>query len=76
MMKRAECEKAIRSLCHRWSKAVDLSAVELAHPSFSAFKAWLREKSYSHYLDFRSVQGAEADAEMWFTEEFKQKWRN
>jgi hypothetical protein len=43
--------------------------------SASAFKAWLHEKHYSHYLDFRSVAGADYDAEAWFDDELGQNWR-
>jgi hypothetical protein len=45
------------------------------HPSWSAFKAWLHEKHYSHYLDFRSVAGTDYDAEAWFDDELGQNWR-
>lgn len=72
-MKKAECEEAIRHLCHEWAR--DLTPAQLEHPSFSAFKEWVRQKGYSRYLDFRSTMGAEYDAEMWFDQEFKQTWR-
>jgi hypothetical protein len=71
MEKKAECEKAIRSLCHVWAK--DNPPGD--HPSFSAFKRWLHAKGYGHYLNFRAVGGAEFIAEMWFDQEFKQTWR-
>jgi hypothetical protein len=64
MMKR-DCEKAIRRLCHEWPGAL------VEHPSFSAFKAWLKANDHSRYLDFRSANGPEYDAEMWFDKEFK-----
>jgi hypothetical protein len=75
-MKKDECEKAIRYLCHEWSKARGLTAEQLEHPSFSDFKSWLSENHHSLYLNFRSVRGPNADAEMWFDQEFKRTWRN
>lgn len=74
-MKKDDCEKAIRALCHDWSEARGLTGAQLEHPSFSDFKSWLSERGYSRYLDFRSVMGADYDAEMWFDQEFKQMWR-
>jgi hypothetical protein len=58
-----------------WARDAKLTPLELEHPNFSAFKAWLDVKGYSHYLDFRSVAGADYDAESWFDQEFKQAWR-
>jgi hypothetical protein len=72
-MKKAECEKAIRHLCHQWAR--ELSASEREHPSFSAFKTWLSQNHYSLYLDFGSTAAPDYDAEMWFDQEFKQTWR-
>ncbi len=73
-MKKDECERAIRALCHQWASS--LSAALLEHPSFSAFKSWLTAQGYGCYLDFRSRMGPDFDAEMWFDQEFKQTWRN
>jgi hypothetical protein len=75
-MKKEDCEKAIRYLCHEWAKARGIPDPPIDQPSFSDFKAWLVEKGYSYYLNFRSVMGADYDAEMWFDQEFKQTWRN
>jgi hypothetical protein len=74
-MKKDECEKAVRALCHQWRDAANLSAAGLEHPSFSDFKAWLGTSGYSQYLAFRSVMGPDYDAELWFDQEFKQTWR-
>jgi len=74
MKKKGECEQAIRHLCHEWGRG--LSAAELEHPSFSAFKSWLSTRGYSHYLSFRTRTSPHFDAEMWFDQEFKQTWRN
>jgi hypothetical protein len=72
-MKKAECEKSIRHLCHQWAEG--LSDVEREHPSFSAFKTWLSQNHYSLYHNFWSTTGPDYDAEMWFDEEFKLTWR-
>ena len=73
MNKKSECEPAIRSLAHEWFNG--LPEAEREHPSWTAFKAWLGEKHYSHYLDFSSVVGADHDAEAWFDDELGQNWR-
>jgi hypothetical protein len=70
-MKKQQCEAAIRLLCRQWLKAV-------GHPddrSFSEFLIWLRFKSYGHYLEFKSVAGAEREARAWFDDEIKQSLR-
>jgi hypothetical protein len=74
-MKKDECESAIRALCHQWRAARGLPGAAAEHPSFTDFQAWLQEKGHAKYLDFRSVAGADYDAEMWFDQEFKQTWR-
>jgi len=73
MTKKAECEQAIRKLARDW--LATLPEAEREHPSWIAFKSWLGDKHYSHYLDFRSVAGADYDAEMWFDDELGQNWR-
>lgn len=75
LLKKDECERAIRPLCHQWARECGLSKEQLADPSFSDFKDWLSAKGYSRYLEFRSVMGADEDAERWFDQEFKQMWR-
>ena len=74
-MKKPECEKIIRRLCHDWPGSRDASGAQVEQPSFSAFKAWLKANGHSRYLDFRSVMGPEYDAEIWFDKEFKQMSR-
>jgi hypothetical protein len=74
MMKR-DCEKAIRRLCYEWPGGRGPSGAQVEHPSFSAFKAWLKANDHWRYLDFRSATGPEYDAEMWFDKEFKQMSR-
>ena len=73
MTKKAECEQAIRRLARDWFAS--LPEAEKEHPSWMAFKNWLREKHYSHYLDFRSAADADEIAEMWFDDELVQNWR-
>jgi hypothetical protein len=75
-MKKSEAESAIRHLCHVWGDEVGMPRAAESEPSFFAFKSWVDQKGYGHYLNFRSVRGASADAELWFDEEFKQQWRN
>lgn len=75
-MKKDEAERAIRHLCHIWGDEVGISRAPESEPSFFAFTAWLEQKGYGHYLNFRSVRGARADAELWFDEEFRQTWRD
>jgi hypothetical protein len=77
-MKKAEAEKVIRHLCHDWGREMKIP-IPSTYPdqaSFSAFTAWLEEKGYSRYLDFRSRMSARYDAERWFDEEFGQTWAN
>jgi len=70
-MKKAECEKAIRHLCHQWRRERGLSNEDL---SFSTFLSWLQQNC-STYLDFRTTTSVSYDVEMWFDDEFKQNWR-
>ncbi len=72
-MKKSESEPIIRGLATDWLRT--LSEEKQEHPSFSAFKDWLSTKGYSHCLSFRSVAGADYDAEMWFDDELGQNWR-
>lgn len=79
--KKAEAKSAFPALCSQWATECDIRPdpngdLRAFHPSFSAFITWMREKGYGHYLEFRSVMGPLYDAEMWFDEEFKQRWRN
>ena len=74
-MKKAEAETAVRSLARQWALERKINTAT-DHPSFSNFKAWLGEKGYAHYLNFRSAVGADEDAERWFDQELKQTWRN
>ena len=42
-MKKAECEKAIRHLCHQWRKESGHAETSRDQLSFSAFHAWVRQ---------------------------------
>jgi hypothetical protein len=75
VMKKSDAEQAIRQLCDEWAREAQLTEADLKHPSYSTFKSWLSAKGYSHYLNFRSVAGADYDAELWFDQEFNQTWR-
>lgn len=72
-MKKAECEKAIRHLCHQWREESGNAETPLHQLSFSAFLTWVRQ-NYSSYLDFRTTISMPYDVEMWFDQEFKQSW--
>lgn len=72
-MKKAECEKAIRSLSTKWFAT--LPEDEKEHPGFGSFCRWLHENGYGSYLDFRSTMGPSYDAESWFDDELGQSWR-
>lgn len=76
MIRKNDAERYIRHLCHEWRNSESLTPTQLEHPSFTAFKAWLKAKGYGHYLDFHSVGGPDYAAERWFDEEFCQAWRN
>jgi hypothetical protein len=75
-MKKTEAEPIIRNLVTQWAREAGFDPASGQQPSFSAFETWLSGKGYSHYLTFRSVRGAHADAEQWFDEELRQTWRN
>ncbi|WP_133726916.1 MULTISPECIES: hypothetical protein [unclassified Novosphingobium] len=75
-VKKSECEKAIRHLASQWADEVGVQPGQARMPSFSAFRSWLEQRGYGHYLSFRSVMGPLEDAEQWFDEELKQTWRN
>ncbi|MGJ0508465.1 MAG: hypothetical protein ACR652_15360 [Methylocystis sp.] len=74
-MTKEEAERVIRHLVHKWAKD---SGINLAteQPSFSAFQSWLHDNAYSHYLSFRSANGAQYDAQAWFDQELRQTSRN
>lgn len=75
-VKKSEAEPAIRKLCHFWGDEMGIPREPDSNPSFLSFLGWLDSKGYGHYLEFRSVRGARADAELWFDQEFRQMWRN
>lgn len=71
-MKKDEAESAIRHLCHVWARETGVQRQVGKLLSFGAFRSWLDDRGYDHYLDFRSVRGARADAEAWFDQEMSQ----
>jgi hypothetical protein len=74
MNEKDDSEQAIRTLCDKWAEG--RPADPMRHESFYDFRSWLEQNGYSHYLNFRSVRWAVADAELWFKEERKQAWRD
>lgn len=75
-MKKDECESAIRHLVSVWARENGIFPRSAEMPSFGQFTNWLSKNGHSHYLNFRSVRGAMADAEDWFDQELGQAWRN
>jgi hypothetical protein len=73
-MKKDDCERAIRSFCHKWREECGLSRTPPDQLSFSDFISWVRQ-NYSSYLKFRTSLSVDYDAEMWFDQEFNQTWR-
>jgi hypothetical protein len=71
---KAECECAIRHLCHQWKRTYH-DSLPNQNLRFSDFLAWL-EQSHPELLRFRSVMPPVDIAEMWFDQEFRQTWRN
>ncbi|HRO15587.1 MAG TPA: hypothetical protein PLL33_11210 [Paracoccus sp. (in: a-proteobacteria)] len=74
-MRKAEAEALVRRVVHDWAAEIGFKVESDEMPSFSAFKAWLREQ-YGDVCSFRSTMGADFDCEMWFDDELKQNWRN
>jgi len=74
MMKRPECKAAIPILAQEWARTQDQPVGW--HPSFGEFVSWLKQNGQDHYLDFRSRMDPLYDAEQWFDDALKQKWRN
>jgi len=72
-MRKDEAEAAIRSLGTQW--AATLSSDDRAHPSFLTFKTRMQNNGYGGYLNFRTVFGADFNADMWFDDELGQNWR-
>ena len=74
LVKKEECERALRHLCHVWWKESGLSATSEGHPSFTQFFAWVVQ-NYPSYLNFRTTITVSFEVDMWFDQEFKQTWR-
>lgn len=78
-MKRDECEKAIRGLCHQWAIETGVSRDHKAdpEPSVYKFKTWMHQNGHGRFLEFRTLKGYSADEwiEIWFAQEMKQAWR-
>ncbi len=71
-MRKADCEQPIKSLAIDWRTT--LTGAQYEHPSFYAFKDWLKLKGYDGYLNFRSPVGADYIAELWFDQALGQTW--
>jgi len=67
-MIKAECEKAIRQLCHQWRTANGLTNTPARKLSFEQFYIWLVD-NHPSYLRFRTTTSRRYDIEMWFDQE-------
>lgn len=65
MVRKSEAEAAIRHLVGKWMKETGVAKGQAEMPNFGDFKRWVRMQGFGHYLDFRSVAGADYDAESW-----------
>lgn len=72
-MKKPECEKAIRALCHDWKAQF--------HPDIPAHQVepgqclhWIKE-NHPELLQFRAGYPPHELAEMWIVREFKQSYK-
>lgn len=68
-----ESEQIVRWTCHDWLR--EQPEAEREHPSFANFRAWLETRCPSVFT-FRSRADPLYDAEMWFDDELRQRWRN
>ena len=75
-VKKNEAETKIRYLCGQWAEHKGLPAGGMSNPSFMEFYNWTQFQGYGSVFNFRSTEGAMAQASQWFDEEFKQTWRN
>lgn len=72
-MKKDECEKALRQLCHVWREECGQSSTPPLVLHFEDFYSWV-QINYPSYLNFRTTTGVSYDVEMWFEQEFKTRW--
>ena len=70
-MRKQESEKAIRALCHQWREARGYSNAAADRPSFTDFRACVRQND-PRCLQFSTSTSVEYDVELWFDEEFGQ----
>jgi hypothetical protein len=70
-----ECEAAIRQIFEEWRFEPAQRGIAEVNLSYSEFRVWVDQKGYSNYFKFRSLAGPEEDAERWFAQRFKQRWK-
>lgn len=73
-MKKDECERIIRGLCHVWRQENGFSNTPPSELSFEDFFFWL-SANQSACLKFSTTTSVRYDVEMWFDQEFEQTWR-
>lgn len=73
-MKKDECERGIRALCHQWRTDAGLDDTPTESLSFTQFMNWL-QNNHPSYVRFRTTTSVRFDVEMWFDQEFGLLWR-
>lgn len=74
-MRKNEAKAAFEQMFNDWEESLGIRITAENDPSFAEFSRWAHEKGYSSYFKFRSRMGAHEDAENWFIDRFKQRWR-
>lgn len=71
-MKKDECERAVRSLCHEWRTVKGLSATTTYDLNIADCMSWIK-RNHPEFFKFRSTMGADDTVEMWIADEFRQR---
>ncbi|WP_306132988.1 hypothetical protein [Roseivivax marinus] len=67
----ADCEIAIRNLCHRWRDHLERENLPSERPSFQAFLRWFEDEGYGRHIKYLETVGEIEAAEAWFEEELR-----
>lgn len=73
-MIKADCEQAVRRLCHEWRNETGQSNSPADRLSFEQFLLWLRD-THPDCLRFRTTTSVRYDIEEWFDQELNKIWR-
>ena len=74
-MKKDEAKQAQAQLRDQWSRETGTPKTYESEADYSDFRRWCAGLGYDGYFQFRSEQGAEADSEDWFIDDFRQRSR-